>query len=303
MAAELASVSSLAAAGRIAFQGERGAYSEAATWALVGEAARERVELVPLRTFDAVFQAVESGAADLGVVPVENSLAGSIHRNYDLLLEHSLYIVAEHNLRVSHCLIGHPGVSLAEINRVYSHPQALAQCEASLAKLSVGEVIAAHDTAGSVQLIKEKGWRDAAAIAGEHAAKLYGMQILLREFEDEKANSTRFLAIARDPIQPESESGWRGEAKTSLAFAGKNEPGLLFKCMSAFALRGIDLTKIESRPLRGVPWEYIFYLDFAGSLSEERCQKALDHLREMASFVRVFGTYPRARTAWVESEE
>jgi prephenate dehydratase len=194
-------------------------------------------------------------------------------------------------------------VCLADIKRVYSHPQALAQCEASLARLDLEEVIAAHDTAGSVQLVKENGWRDAAAIAGEQAAKLYGMQVLLRQFEDEKANYTRFLAISRDPIQAESDVAWKGDAKTSLAFAGKNEPGLLFKCMSAFALRDIDLTKIESRPLRGVPWEYIFYLDFAGSLSEERCQRALDHLREMASFVRVFGSYPRAQTAWVESEE
>ncbi|MBN1399266.1 MAG: prephenate dehydratase [Anaerolineae bacterium] len=296
-------VSWLASVQRVAFQGERGAYSEAAALALLGDEGRKPMELLPQRTFDAVFAAVESGQADVGVVPMENSLAGSIHRNYDLLLEHPLYIVAEHNLRVSHCLIGHPGVTLDDIRRVYSHPQALAQCERSLEQLPLDEVIAAHDTAGSVKLIKDEGWRDAAAIAGEHAAKLYGMQILLREFEDEKANYTRFIAIAREPIQPERQPGWRGEAKTSLAFAGKNEPGLLFRCMSAFALRNIDLTKIESRPLRGVPWEYIFYLDFAGSVSEERCQRALDHLREMASFVRVFGSYVRARTASVESEE
>jgi prephenate dehydratase len=278
---------------KIGFQGERGAYSEAAALALYGE----MIEAVPYASFDAVFEAVESGACDLGVVPVENSLAGSIHRNYDLLLEHQLYIVAEHNLRVSHCLIAHPGVGLDEIRRVYSHPQALAQCERSLQALEGIEVIAAHDTAGSVRLVKENGWRDAAAIAGEQAARVYEMQVLRSEFEDEKANYTRFIAIGREPVSPE------GNAKTSLAFAGRNEPGLLFRCMSAFALRNIDLAKIESRPLRGVPWEYIFYLDFAGSVAEERCQRALDQLREMATFVRVFGSYPRARGAWVERDE
>jgi prephenate dehydratase len=301
MAAE-PGASGLASVQRVAFQGERGAYSEAAAMALLRDEDRASIELSPQRTFDAVFEAVESGQVDLGVVPMENSLAGSIHRNYDLLLEHPLYIVAEHNLRVSHCLIGHPGVNLAAIRRVYSHPQALAQCERSLERLGLDEVIAAHDTAGSVKLIKDEGWRDAAAIAGEHAARLYEMQILLREFEDEKANYTRFIAIAREPIEPEQQPGWHGEAKTSLAFAGRNEPGLLFRCMSAFALRDIDLTKIESRPLRGVPWEYIFYLDFAGSVSDERCQRALDHLREMASFVRVFGSYLRAQAASVEGE-
>ncbi|MFH1086460.1 MAG: prephenate dehydratase [Chloroflexota bacterium] len=280
---------------RIAFQGERGAYSEQAARALY-ETAEQAVVTLPLPTFAAVFAAVEGSACDLGVVPVENSLAGSIHQNYDLLLQHQLYIVAEHNLRVSHCLIAHPGVALGEIKRVYSHPQALAQCERSLEALGAVEVIAAHDTAGSVRLIQEQGLRDAAAIASEGAARLYGMAILRREFEDEKANYTRFIAIARDPAQPQ------GEAKTSLAFAGKNEPGLLFRCMSAFALRNIDLTKIESRPLRGVPWEYIFYLEFVGSLAEAHCQRALDQLREMASFVRVFGSYPRARAAWVEDE-
>jgi prephenate dehydratase len=282
-----------AQARRIGFQGEGGAYSEAAARALYGDG----VETVPYASFDAVFEAVESGACDLGVVPVENSLAGSIHRNYDLLLEHQLYIVAEHNLRVSHCLIAHPGVPLSDIRRVYSHPQALAQCERSLRALEGIEVIAAHDTAGSVRLVKENGWRDAAAIAGEQAAALYDMQVLKYAFEDEKTNYTRFIAIGREPVSPEA------NAKTSLAFAGRNEPGLLFKCMSAFALRNIDLAKIESRPLRGVPWEYIFYLDFSGSVAEERCQRALDQLREMATFVRVFGSYPRARGAWVERDE
>lgn len=275
---------------RVAFQGEPGAYSEQAALALF-----EASETFPCETFDAVFAAVQEGRCAYGVVPIENSLAGSIHRNYDLLLRHDLYIVAEYNLRVSHCLIAHPGVELGQIRRIYSHPQALAQCERSLASLGEVEVIATHDTAGSVRLIKEQCLRDAAAIAGERAAALYGMAILRREFEDEKTNYTRFLALSREAINPE------GDCKTSLAFTGRNEPGLLFRCLAAFALRNIDLTKIESRPLRGVPWEYIFYLDFAGSLAEDRCRRAVEQLREMATFVRVFGSYPRAKAAWASS--
>ncbi len=278
---------------KVAFQGERGAYSEQAAVGLFGE----DVELVPCPTFDEVFALVEDDTCERGVVPAENSLAGSIHRTYDLLLRHNLYIVAELNLRVSHCLIAHPGVELGAIRRVYSHPQALAQCEYSLHELGGVEVIATHDTAGSVKLIKEQGLHDAAAIASEGAAAVYEMAVLRRGFEDEKANYTRFIALAREPVNPE------GESKTSLAFAGRNEPGLLFRCLSAFALRNIDLSKIESRPIRGVPWEYIFYLDFAGSMSEERCQRAVEQLREMATFVRIFGSYPRARAAWLSSEQ
>ncbi|MHB0857969.1 MAG: prephenate dehydratase [Anaerolineae bacterium] len=280
----------MAKALRVAFQGEHGAYSERAALALYGD----QIALSPCDTFDDVFAAVEGGAADHGVVPVENSLAGSIHRNYDLLLHHNLFIVAEHNLRVSHCLIAHPGVPLSDIRRVYSHPQALAQCEHALRELGSVQVIAAHDTAGSVRMIREQGLRDAAAIASEHAAAYYGMEVLRRNLEDERANYTRFVALGREAITPE------GESKTSLAFSGRNEPGLLFRCLSAFALRDIDLSKIESRPLRGVPWQYVFYLDFLGSMAEPRCVRAVDHLREMATFVRVFGSYPRARSAWIE---
>ncbi|MEA3407528.1 MAG: prephenate dehydratase [Chloroflexota bacterium] len=273
----------------VAFQGERGAYSEQAARTLLGN----DIEPHPCETFDEVFAKVEDGVCERGVVPVENSLAGSIHRVYDLLLQHDLYIVAEHNQRISHCLIAHPGVTLEEIESVYSHPQALAQCEYSLRALDVSQIVAFEDTAGSVKMIKERGLRNAAAIASAEAAALYDMAILLHEFEDEKTNYTRFLALAQAPIEPQ------GEAKTSLAFAGRNEPGLLFRCLSAFALRNIDLCKIESRPLRGVPWEYIFYLDFAGSMSEEKSRRALDQLKEVANFVRVLGSYSRAPMAWV----
>ncbi|MHB9032139.1 MAG: prephenate dehydratase [Anaerolineae bacterium] len=277
---------------RAAFQGEHGAYSEAAALALLGA----DTEAVPYASFDEVFAAVEEGKLDRAIVPVENSLAGSIHRNYDLLLQNHLYIVGEHNLRVSHCLIVNPGVQLGDIRRVYSHPQALAQCENSLRSLgSQVQVIASQDTAGSVKLLQDEGWRDAAAVASEYAAQIYGMTILRRDMEDDPNNYTRFLNLAREPLAigdlPSPEL-----CKTSIAFAGKNEPGLLFRCLSAFALRNIDLTKIESRPLRGVPWEYIFYIDFSGHLGETRCQRAIDHLGEMATLFRMFGSYPRSQT-------
>lgn len=273
---------------RIAFQGERGAYSEAAAVALYGEA----LELVPLRSFEEVFQSVQGGACDLGIVPIENSLAGSIHRNYDLLLQHELYIVGETNVRVNHHLIANRGVRLEDVRRIYSHPQALAQCEVSLASLPGVEVVPTYDTAGSVKLIKEAGLRDAAAIASRRAAEIYGMEILRAGFEDVPDNYTRFLALARTPITP------TGPSKTSLVFAGSNVPGSLFKMLSVFALRDVDLTKIESRPQRGKPWEYLFYLDLAGNMQDERCRRAVEHLSEIATFLRVFGSYPKAPQAW-----
>ncbi|NLT73354.1 MAG: prephenate dehydratase [Chloroflexi bacterium] len=278
----------------VGYQGEPGAYSEEACLSLFGS----EIQPVPCDSFDAVFEGVEAGRLDYGVVPVENSLAGSIHRNYDLLLQHALHIIAEHNLRVSHCLIAHPGATLETIERVFSHPQALAQCEQSLSALSDVEIHATYDTAGSVKMVKESGDPHAAAIASARAAEIYGMQVLVHEFEDEKANFTRFVAISRDPVVPAEEI----EAKTSIAFAGINRPGLLWRCLSAFALRDIDLSKIESRPLKGVPWQYVFYVDFAGGPHQEPCRRALDHLREMTTFVRVFGSYPRASNAPLDSD-
>ncbi len=273
---------------RIAFQGERGAFSEAAAVALFGAAA----ELVPLPSFDEVFRRVQDGTCTHGLVPIENSLAGSVHRNYDLLLQHELHIVGEVNLRIVHHLIANRGTRLQDVRRIYSHPQALAQCEGSLAALPGLEVLPTYDTAGSVKMIKEQGLADAAAIASQRAAELYDMDILRSHFEDVPDNFTRFLALARQPVVP------AGPSKTSIVFAGKNVPGSLFKMLSVFALRDVDLTKIESRPQRGKPFEYLFYLDFLGSLQEERCQHAVEHLGEIAAFLRVFGSYPRAAQAW-----
>jgi prephenate dehydratase len=239
-----------------------------------------------------VFAAVENGTATAGLVPIENSLAGSIHRNYDLLLQHALPIVGEHHLRVRHCLIAHPGVALSELQQVLSHPQALAQCEKYLRGHGL-KAEAAYDTAGSVKLIQAKGERTWAAIASRRAAEVYGMSIVAEGIEDDPANYTRFLALARPGTHPTAPAS--GAAKTSIVFTLRNAPGALFKAMSVFALRDIDLTKIESRPLPGQPWEYLFYLDLAGSVTESPVARALEHLGEYALLLRVLGSYPRHR--------
>jgi prephenate dehydratase len=244
------------------------------------------IEPVPNRTFDEVFASVEAGKNDLGLVPIENSLAGSIHRNYDLLLRHSLHIVGETQLRIEHCLIANPDVKLADLKVVRSHPQALAQCERHLTEMGV-ETEAAYDTAGSVRDLRDSGAGDAAALASRLAAEVYGVAILREGMEDDKQNYTRFLVLGREPVDPSD------EAKTSIVFALQNVPGALFRAMACFALRDIDLTKIESRPIPGSPWEYHFYLDFVGSQHHGPGQRALAHLAEMATELRVLGTYPR----------
>lgn len=268
---------------KVAFQGEAGAYSEEAGYGYF-----DAVEMTPQESFEAVFAAVASGACQSGLIPIENSLAGSIHQNYDLLLRHDLHIVGEYFLRVRHCLIGFPDTELSEIKNVISHPQALGQCAGHLRDLGV-KTEPVYDTAGGVKLLKASGEQTTAAIASKRAAEIYEMQVLQESIEDNPENYTRFLEIAPQPVTPD------GEAKTSIVFTLKNKPGALFKALSVFALRDIDLTKIESRPLAGKPWEYLFYVDFIGAVGDESVQRALDHLGENALMLRVLGSYPRFR--------
>lgn len=283
---------------RVAYQGVPGAYSETAVFEYFGSQAEKLIpEALPHESFDTVFTSVQEGSCEFGLIPIENSLAGSIHRNYDLFLRHQLSIVGEYYLRIKHCLISLPGVTISEIRKVISHPQALSQCEAYLRHLGVA-VEAVYDTAGSVKIVLEQGDRSLAAIASRRAAELYQMQILAEGIEDssaenvemelsEAANFTRFLVIAPQPVVPVD------NAKTSIVFTLKNVPGALFKALSVFALRDIDLTKIESRPLVGKLWQYLFYIDIAGSISEPAVSHALDNLREYALTLRVLGSYPR----------
>lgn len=266
---------------KVSFQGEPGAYSEQAVFNYFGAA-----ETVPCESFDMMFDSVISGRSDAALAPIENSLAGSIHQNYDLLLRHDLHIVGEYFLRVRHCLIAMPGARMEDIQTAISHPQALGQCAAYLRGKGI-KPETVYDTAGSVKMLKASGAMDTAAIASKRAAELYGMQILEEGIEDNQENFTRFLAIQKQAVVPS------GESKTSIVFTLKNVPGSLFKAMSVFALRDIDLTKIESRPLQGKPWEYLFYIDLVGSTQDETVQRALDHLIEYAVTLRVLGSYPR----------
>ncbi len=275
----------------VAYQGERGAFSEAAARQLLGA----QIQALPCRSFEEMFASVSEGAAACALAPIENSLAGSIHKNYDLLEEHDFVIIGETSLRIVHNLIAAPGVRLEDVRRVYSHPVALAQCEKFFRAHPrlIAEV--AHDTAGSVRLVVENQHHDEAAIAGEMAAEAYSATILALGIEDNPQNFTRFLLLTKPEraaaIQPQKMSETR---KTSIIFRVANRPASLFRAIAAFALRDIDLTKLESRPIEGRPWEYTFYLDLIGDRDDANVARALAHLSEMTESIRVLGSYYRS---------
>jgi len=268
----------------VAFQGERGSFSEEAAYNLLGR----RIRVLPQETFAATFESVARGAARHCLVPIENTLAGSVYENYDLLLAKNLHIVAEVNLHVVHNLIAFPGTTLKSVRQVYSHPVALAQCSRFFESSPRIERIPFYDTPGSVKMLKERRIPGGAAIASSAAAEVYGARILKRHLEDHRENYTRFLLLSKTSAVP------RTATKVSIVFSTRNLPGALFKCLSVFALRDIDLAKMESRPLRGRPFEYFFYLDFLGNIKEDRCAKALAHLEEVTNFLRVLGCYKKA---------
>jgi prephenate dehydratase len=270
---------------QVAFQGIAGAYSEEAIRQFFGP----EVESIPCRTLDEVFPIVEDGDADYGMVPVENAVAGSVTRSYELLMERDLRVCAETILRVRHMLLAAPGAELADLKRVRSHPQALAQCQRYLNRHGL-EPEPAFDTAGSARDLAANPEPGVAAIAGALAAELYGLEILGPDIEDFPFNYTRFFILSLDD-PPRAQ-----RTKTSLVFTTRHQPGALYECLGEFATRGINLAKIESRPRLNRPWQYIFYLDFEGHWQDPQCEAAIMALLRRSSFVKLLGSYPAATT-------
>ena len=272
---------------RIGFQGALGAFSQEAVVQLLGN----KVEVVPLARFEDVFRALVRRKIDGAVIPIENTLAGSVHENYDHLLHFDVRIAAETSVRIIHNLIAPPGIGLKDIRKVYSHPVALNQCLKFFARHRKMESTPFYDTAGSVKMVMEEQAPGQAAIASSVAASIYGANILQRSIEDDRRNFTRFFLLypSGTRLPRRQAKAW----KTSLVFTTRNIPGALFRALSAFALRDLNLTKLESRPLHGKPWEYLFYLDFLDREDDPRVQNALRHLAELADFMRVLGSYPK----------
>ncbi|KAG6594666.1 Arogenate dehydratase/prephenate dehydratase 1, chloroplastic, partial [Cucurbita argyrosperma subsp. sororia] len=281
---------------RVAYQGSPGSYSEIAAMK-----AYPKCETVPCDDFEAAFKAVELWLVEKAVLPIENSVGGSNHRNYDLLLRHRLHIAGEVQLQVNHCLLGLQGVRKEELKNVLSHPHAFDQCEMTLSAFGVMR-INSEDTATAAQIVASSGKRDTGAIASARAAEIYGLNILAENVQDNDNNITRFLILAREPVIPGTDKLY----KTSIVFTLEEGPGVLFKALAVFALREINLTKIESRPQKQRPlrvvddsnegrakyFDYLFYIDFEASMMEPRAQSAMAHLQEFARFLRVLGCYP-----------
>jgi prephenate dehydratase len=292
---------------RVAIQGELGSFSHEAAERMI-----PRCKVVPCARSVEVFDLVDRGAVSAAVIPIENSLAGTVAEHADLLVARDMFIQAEFRLRIVHNLIAAPGMTLRHVRRVFSHPVALDQCRDFFRKHRHVEAVPFYDTAGSVKHVVAEALPDAAAIAGHHAAREYSGKILQPGIEDDKRNFTRFFLIRKLPKArasggkaPSRKNAGddfalryrnlipHGANKTSIAFKVRNVPGALFKSLSVFALREISLSKIESRPLRGSPWEYVFYVDFLRG-DDEAAFNALRHLREVAEFVKVLGIYPAA---------
>jgi len=277
----------------IAFQGETGAFSELAAKEYFGVSKK----FVPMPEFTDVYSAVSEGKTQYGIIPIENSLAGSIHQNYDLLLEGDLFIVGEIYLKVSHYLIANKNISRRRVRRIFSHPQAIAQCKKYLKRFPNMSIVPVSNTASAVRMIKKEKLDDAAAIASMQAAIDYDMSVLTKTIEDIHTNQTRFIILAKKPMRIHSR---KQPVKSSIVFATKNIPGALFKALAVFALRDINLLKIESRPLYGRNFEYMFYMDFSGYIRDEAQRNAVNHLKEISTHNRLLGSYYVGRIAHPE---
>ncbi len=270
---------------RVAFQGEHGAYSDEAVQVYFSKTLGITSESLPYRSFNDVFRAVAAGEVDFGLVPVENSQAGSINDVYDLLRQHDLFVIGEISYPVNHCLLCLPGQTVHDIKRVISHPQALAQSDVFLRELGV-EVVATYDTAGSAKLIREEQLSGVAAVAGRGAAERYNLEILARDIQTIHDNHTRFIALGRESAPRRS-----GNAKTMLVMATAHQPGSLYRCLGVLANNKINVLKIESRPSRQRAWEYVFYLDFEGHREDSSVRAALADLAGHTTFCKVLGSF------------
>jgi prephenate dehydratase len=269
---------------KIAYAGERGAFAELAAIEYFGK----RCQHIAVSDFSTVFESVVNGSCDFGVIPIENSLAGSIHQNYDLLLESDTKIVGEILLKVGHHLIANKNVKQKDLKSVFSHPQALAQCKKYLRKHKELQIVPFSNTAAAVKKIKDEKIKDAAAIASMQAAIDFNMDILASNIEDHNYNVTRFLIISAQEENPRADVK---NVKTSIVFSTKNIPGALFKCLAVFALRDLNLYKIESRPTHGQGFQYLFYLDLEGDMRLDSVRNAIDHLQELTILYRFLGSY------------
>jgi prephenate dehydratase len=268
---------------RVAYQGEKGAYSEEAIFKHYGK----KVKTVPRPFLRDVFNSVELGEAEYGMIPVENTIEGSVTRAFDLLNERSLKASGEEIHRIQHCLISHPDANLSDIKKAYSHPHALGQSREYLEKNNI-EAINFYDTAGSIKWIKENSVMDAAGIASAQAAETYGMKVLVKGIETNAENYTRFLEISYEDREP------TGRDKSSIAFIVGHRPGTLVKALQEFSNRSINLEKIESRPRIGKPWEYVFFVDFEGHIKDITVMEALIALKNYTIYLKHLGSYQRA---------
>ena len=269
---------------KVAYQGIRGAYSEAAIYRHYGK----KVEAIGCEMFDNVFDAVKKGKADYGLVPVENTIAGTIVENYDLLLKEDVFVVAEVFLKISHSLLSHKGNKLENIKKAYSHPHALHQCRDFLKKYNI-KAIPEYDTAGSAEIVKERNKMDEAAIASDLCAKIYRLEIIKKNIGSGSSNTTRFLVFVKKDKVPKDIK----KEKTSIAFKTKHYPGSLVNCLQRLAKNSINLTKLESRPIPENPWEYIFYVDFEGSIDDKNVKLALSEMEASSTLIKVLGSYPK----------
>ncbi len=266
---------------KVAFQGERGAYSEIAAIKYFSK----KVSFSPTLTFNEVFDKIRKRSVDYGIVPIENSLYGSVYETYDLLIKNSIRIVGECNLQIRHNLLAKKKLKMSEIREVYSHPQALGQCSEFLKKMANSKIFPSYDTAGSANIINASN-SHFAIIASKEAAAIYNLKILRRNIQNNVDNFTRFLILGKL-----SNKKYFDMPKSSICFELRSIPGALFKALSVFALRDIDLLKIESRPIPHKPFQYLFYIDFKGDLKNERIKQAINHLSEISLSIKKFGTY------------